>query len=69
MGIGTEGKPFASRAHNVSRIVVPPESEPPVVFTVTFPAKGAPTPGLNAFVGSLPVTTRFASMLPSAICA
>jgi len=69
MGIGTEGSPLASKAQRLSRIVVPPTRQPPVVFTVMLPATGAPTPGLNVFTGSLPVMTRFASMLPSAICA
>jgi hypothetical protein len=44
MGIGTEGSPFTSNAQSVSRIVAPP-AKPPVVFTATLPAIGAPTPG------------------------
>ena len=44
IAMDTEGRPFASSAHNVSRIVVPPASDPPVVFTTMLPATGAPTP-------------------------
>ena len=42
-------------------------SDPPVVLCVIDPIPGAPAPvALNSFTGSLPVTIRLASALPSA---
>ena len=53
-------------AHSEIRTVMPPGRLPPVVLWAMLPMTGAPTPGLNWFTGSFPVTASVASALPSA---
>ena len=67
---GAEGSPFESTAQMATRSVALAGNDPPVADCAIDPIPGAPAPvALNSFTGSFPVTTRFASMLPSAICA
>ena len=67
---GAEGSPFESIAQMATRKVTLAGSDPPVADCAIVPIPGAPAPvALNSFTGNFPVTTRFASMLPSAICA
>ncbi len=67
---GAEGSPLESIAQMATRSVTLAGNDPPVADCEIDPIPGAPAPvALNSFTGSFPVTTRFASMLPSAICA
>jgi hypothetical protein len=64
---GAEGRPLESIAQMATHKVMFAGSDPPVVLCVIDPIPGAPAPvALNSFTGSLPVTIRLASALPSA---
>ena len=64
---GAEGSPFESIAQMATHKVTFAGSDPPVVLCEIDPIPGAPAPvALNSFTGSLPVTIRLASALPSA---
>src|SRR5579871_6053558 len=67
---GAEGNPLESMAQIATHRVTFAGSDPPVEDCAIEPIPGAPAPvALNSFTGSLPVTNRFANMLPSANCA
>ena len=64
---GAEGSPFESIAQMATHKVMFAGSDPPVALCEIDPIPGAPAPvALNSFTGSLPVTIRLASALPSA---